>query len=142
MLTLTDEQYERICTRAEARVVWGDPPEEVIGSMVQSGLEQAEAEALVGEWMKVRNNEVRVRGVRKIVIGSAMLAGAILFFTAMPWGEWVRSVNEMTGGRTRRGIGGFIPMAAAAAGLVGFWWIIRGITALLVPQGQELTDVE
>jgi hypothetical protein len=69
----------------------------------------------------------------------------VIFFAALPWREWVTSLNQIGSGGTfrRRGsLGTLLAGFMIATGVGGLWCIYRGICALLVPQAEELTDVE
>jgi hypothetical protein len=138
---MTEKQAKALLTRAKARVVWGDFPEDVVEMLAAAGVDQGEAERFVGRLVRKRNKQVRWRGWLKIGTGVGMMVGSAVFFRALPWAEWVAYANELTYGWTEQ-YGEVLPYFMIAVGLVGIWWTFRGICAVVVPQAEELSDVE
>jgi hypothetical protein len=142
--TMTAELSERLHTDAEARITWGDPPEDVIALLVSQGMSPDEAAPLVAALVQERDKEVRWRSLRKLLIGGGTVLAAVIFFTVLPWRAWRDSLNE-SGLRLSRhtdDLGTVLAFMVAGQGLVGAWYALRGITGLIVPRGEELSDVE
>lgn len=106
---------------ARAKILWGDEPDEVIKFLVIKGFHPDEAGGLVGELLKERASTIRVNGIRKIVIGAALVCVPIvslIVFLSM----------------------GYIPLKIFAVtvmvGLWGGWMILKGIFMLLAPKSE------
>ena len=113
----TQAQHE-----AKAKIFWGDPPEEVIKYLKVQGFSYEEASSLVQAMFEERAVTTRANGIRKIVIGSALLAVPIVAFFIF------------------LGIG-IIPMKlfaiAIMVGLWGAWMLINGIIMFLAPKWER-----
>lgn len=139
---MTDKQLRRLRTQAKARVTWGDRPEDVVEFLIGGGLDPGEAAALVDGLVLKRNREVRSRGLQKLITGAGLVLAVIVFFGALPWRAWMVSLNQTFGSGRRGSLGSMLVLAAGGAGVVGIWWMYRGLCALLQPQAEELSDVE
>ena len=143
---MTDELSECLYTEALARVTWGDVPEDVAEYLVSRGMSAEEAGPLVKSLVEERNEEVRRRSLRKLLIGGALLIATVIFFAVLPWKDWHRALNDYLSWRGRRGgrtgLGDYLVMGAIASGVAGLWWTWRGFWGLVTPQAEELTDVE
>lgn len=110
---------------ARAKISWGDAPEEVVKYLMLQRFSHAEAEEFVAELFKERMATVRANGIRKIIIGVALMCVpvvAYLFFNHL----------------------GVIPLKLMAIfvmiGLWGVWQLLNGIIALVAPK-MESGDV-
>ena len=122
-LGLVDRNQAEV--EARAKVSWGDPPEAVIKYLMIQGFTYQEASDLVHELFKVRTAETRANGLRKIAVGSGMVAVpiiALLFFLSIH----------------------FIPLKimgiAIAVGVWGFFKVVNGIIMMVAPK-METGDV-
>ncbi len=113
----TQAQHE-----ARAKIFWGDTAEEVIKYLKVQGFSYEEASGLVQAMFLEREVTIRANGVRKIFIGSALLAVPIVAFFIF------------------LGIG-IIPMKlfalAIMVGLWGAWMLINGIIMFLAPKWER-----
>jgi hypothetical protein len=142
MLLLTEEAEDRLLTDATARITWGDLPGDVCHHLIREGMDPQHALELVNRLARERSAEVRRRSAIKLATGAAMLLAAFVFFTLLPWREWMRTIDEWYG-RTRRrsGISNLLPALFVYFGVGGAWRVWRGISGLLTPQAEELSDV-
>jgi hypothetical protein len=122
-LGLVDRNQAEV--EARAKVSWGDPPEAVIKYLMIQGFTHPEATDLVNELFKVRAAETRANGLRKIAVGSGMVAVpiiALLFFLSIH----------------------FIPLKimglAIAVGIWGFFKAVNGMIMVVAPK-METGDV-
>ncbi len=65
---------------ARAKIMWGDPPEEVVKYLRLQGLSAEEASELIQPLLIERAVTVRANGVRNIVIGSLMACVPVIAF--------------------------------------------------------------
>ena len=107
---------------AQARIIWGDDPGGVAEFLAENGYSRREASGLVEAMQRDRAATVRGMGIRKIVIGSALLAvlaAAILFMCI------VRHV--------------LVELVAipGAMGIYGLWNVVAGTLMILAPRRHE-----
>jgi hypothetical protein len=106
---------------ARAKILWGDPPEEVIKFLMFKGFSHEEASGKVRALFRERLNTVRATGIQKILMGIFMAVGAASTFLLL-----VRA--------------GFISVwILAAAGLAcvsGLWMILTGALKVLAPKSE------
>jgi len=106
---------------ARAKISWGDAPEEVAKYLMMQGLSRKEASSLVEGMFKERAATIRRNGIKKIVIGIALMCVpvvAFLIFTSI----------------------GFIPLKPFAVtlmiGVWGAWMVLKGIFMVLAPKSE------
>src|SRR6185503_7239570 len=58
---------------ARAKILWGDEPDEVIKFMVIKGVHPDEAAGMVHAMLKERTSAIRGNGIRKMVVGAALV---------------------------------------------------------------------
>ncbi|HEY1172125.1 MAG TPA: hypothetical protein VGH19_12195 [Verrucomicrobiae bacterium] len=73
------ETLERIENEARAKMTWGESPESVMTYIQLQGVEAADALVMMDSLKKERAANVRAEGIRKICIGSAMIAAPIAY---------------------------------------------------------------
>jgi hypothetical protein len=106
---------------ARAKILWGDPPEEVVHYLRVQGFSEEEAWEVVDAAFQERAATIRGMGIKKILLGSVLVALPFVtysIFAGMP------SI-------TIRLVG-----LAAVAGLWGAWLLIKGITMLASPKSE------
>lgn len=86
--TLLPGQLERpqAETEARAKILWGDPPEEVVKFLMRQGVPAGEASEIVNALFQQRAATIRTNGITKIVTGCAMICvpiAAWLIFASM-----------------------------------------------------------
>jgi hypothetical protein len=76
-------ETKQLFFEARAKIIWGEPAAAVRSFLVASGISEAEAEARIKEFLIERNVEIRKIGLKKVLIGFAILAvsGFFLFIT-------------------------------------------------------------
>ena len=104
-------------TEARAKISWGDSQDDVIKYLMIQGFSAPEASALVRELFKERLAALRVKGVRKIVMGVGLM-----FVPVVAWSAHVAMISlKLMGG-------------AIAVGLWGCWLVLNGIIMLVAPK--------
>jgi hypothetical protein len=118
---------DRVYNEARAKIFWGDAPDEVTKFVMMQGLDHQEASEMVAGMYKERLANLRVMGIKKIVIGAAMMCVPVVsFFFYM---------NR-----------GYLPLKLFAikviVGLLGGWMFIKGAIMLLAPRlgSEDLAD--
>lgn len=107
---------------ARAKISWGDPPEEVIKYLMIQGFSAEEASALVKEMFRERAATIRGDGIKKIVVGIALMCVPIIvFFIFMSIGVIYTKILAIT----------------IMLGLWGMWMTIKGIFMALAPKSQS-----
>lgn len=110
---------------AKAKIFWGDPRSQVIGYLMTQGYEAQEAAALVKTMLKERASTVRRKGLRKTMIGIAMIAlPAMAVVGSLMVGFLSLTIIGLTG----------------AVGLWGLWNVFDGLVLFFSP-GSEGGDV-
>ena len=71
----TQAKYE-----AQARILWGDPPKEVLIFLMSHGFNREDASSMVDEMFRERAAAIRGSGVRYILGGIALICVPILAF--------------------------------------------------------------
>jgi len=121
------EAREKAMTEANARIVWGDEPPEVVLYLRTQGFDAADANNLVKGFVKERNADIRACGIRKTVIGALCLPVAgFCFYDAM------NSTSAISAG----GRGGGLSIAVGLA-LWGLWCVINGLCMLFSPKSEH-----
>jgi hypothetical protein len=69
---------EQAQVEAKAKILWGETPEAVVNYLMLQGFSHAEAASHVNELFKARLAETRANGVRRTVIGGAMMCVPII----------------------------------------------------------------
>ena len=67
-------------TEARAKIFWGDATEEVVKFLMRQGVSVAEARELVAAMFQERAKTIRRNGVKKVVVGTAMMCVPVIFF--------------------------------------------------------------
>ncbi len=106
---------------ARAKISWGDAPEEVVKYLRIQGLSHQEASSLVQAMFKERAETIRRNGIRKVLIGIALMCVpvvAFFIFTSI----------------------GFIPLKPFAVtlmiGVWGAWMVLKGTIMFLAPKSE------
>jgi hypothetical protein len=118
---------DRITTEARAKILWGDAPEEVTKFLMVQGLEHAEASDLVAEMYKERLATLRGIGLRRVLIGGALICVPVVaFFLYMRAGHLPIKLFAMK----------------VAVGVWGAWMFVRGAIMLLAPRlgSEDIAD--
>lgn len=66
-----------------ARVMWGDPPDEVADWMAQQGVEPVDADGFVRDCTRERNLAIRKRGTMEMLIGGGIALASVAFIVLM-----------------------------------------------------------
>jgi hypothetical protein len=106
---------------AHAKILWGDPPGEVVKFLMRQGLEVQEARELVAPWFRERTRTIRRNGITKVVVGIVMLCAPVIFLI----------VSLMAGS--------LLLMPFAVTIMIGFWGlckIIKGIFMFFAPKAE------
>ncbi len=112
---------------ARAKIFWGDPPEDVLKFLMMQGIGYEEASELIRGMVNERASTVRRDGIRKILIGVALVCVpivALIFFASV----------------------GVIPLKLFAltvmVGLWGAWMLLKGTMMALAPKSEpgDLAD--
>lgn len=110
---------------ARAKILWGDPPEQVIKFVMMQGAGREEAKRLVNALFEERAATIRANGIRKIVIGSGLVLVPLVAFVIF------KTV-------------GILPLKLFAltimAGAWGAWMLFNGIFMVVAPK-REAGDV-
>jgi hypothetical protein len=122
-------EYDQRITEARARIIWGEAPSSVRAFLISSGVPDAVADAKIKEFNIDRNREIRGIGLRRILIGLALLGGSGITFYLFIEG---RHSHGWHGSRYGSGLAG-----AVLAGIYGFWKLVNGIFDLLVPRSEH-----
>lgn len=111
---------------ARARILWGEPVEEVRQFLLSKDCSRIEADQWIAGFTAERRKEIRKTGIRKIAIGVLLLAMAVGCFFLFQ-----EAVESRRGGRNAGG--GFLTMMLL--GLVfGIGKLVDGVFYLLRPQ--------
>lgn len=112
-------------TEARAKISWGDSQDEVIKFLMLQGFSAPEASELVQEMFKERLAALRVKGIRKIVVGTGLMCVPVIAYVTFAHI-------------------GIIPLKlmaiAVMVGLWGCWQVLNGIIMLVAPK-MESGDV-
>ena len=107
---------------AYAKILWGDPPDEVVKFLMRQGISAQEAGELVEPWFRERTRTIRRNGIVKVVVGTIMICAPVVFFIA----------SLMTGS--------LLLWPFAVTIIVGFWGvcqIIKGISMFFAPKSAQ-----
>jgi hypothetical protein len=117
VLGLVDHATAEI--EARAKISWGDSRDDVISYLMLQGFSAPEAKELVAVLFKERLAALRVKGIRKILIGFGAMCVPVI-----AWGTMAHL--------------GIIFMKALAlavmVGLWGCWEVLNGIIMLVAPK--------
>jgi len=122
-LGLVDRETAEI--EARAKISWGDSQEDVVKYLMLQGFSVPEAQELVQVLFKERLAALRVKGIRKIVLGSGMMCVPVIAFL------FFRHI-------------GYYPLKlmgiAVMVGLYGAWETFNGVFLIAAPK-MESGDV-
>jgi hypothetical protein len=107
---------------ARAKILWGDPPKEVLKYLMGQGFPYPEAVEKVNEMYAERKATIRANGIKNIVIGSLLIC--------VPIGTWIWFMQ--IGVIYVRTFGFTI-----VVGIIGFWRLVKGIFMLAAPGTAE-----
>jgi hypothetical protein len=123
---------DQLTTEARAKIIWGEEPASVRDFLISNGIPSKVADAKIGEFVRERNQELRVIGVRDILVGF------VLFGTV--------SVATWACARHFIFTSGFVKLYAGGVlvGAYGFWRLVKGISYLVRPQAEHksIADIE
>ena len=106
---------------ARAKILWGDPPKEVLKFLLVQGFSRDEASALVNELFRERAATVRGNGIRNIVVGSGLVCVPIVaFIIFMSIGVIYVKLFALT----------------IMGGVWGLWLLIKGICMVIAPKSE------
>jgi len=122
--TLLPGQVDRTQAEHEARakVLWGDPPQVVTAYLITQGFSRPEAASLVEGLFQERAATIRGNGIKKIVLGIAMMfvpVVAVFIFLSVGLIHWG------------------IFAATIIAGFWGVWTVFGGIRMVVTPKAVE-----
>lgn len=107
---------------AHAKILWGDPLDEVVKFLMRQGISAPEAQELVGPWFRERTRTIRRNGIIKVVLGTTMMCAPVVFLI----------VSLMAGS--------LLLWPFALTIMVGFWGvyqIIKGIFMFFAPRSER-----
>ena len=107
---------------ARAKILWGDPPTEVLKYLMGQGFPLQEAREKVAELYAERKATIRGNGIKNIVIGSLLIC--------VPIGTWISFMHM---GVIYVRTFGF----TVVVGIIGFWRLVKGIFMLAAPGTAE-----
>ena len=116
---------EQAKVEARAKIIWGDPPKQVILFLRTRGLSLAEAIEITDAAYAERVAELRAKGINQIIGGVCLLG--------VPWIGYV--IASVFGSLSFLGMVVF--GLSCAVGLYGLYLIITGGYTLLFPQAQD-----
>jgi hypothetical protein len=121
-------------SEARAKIIWGESAASVRAFLIVNNVSAAEADAKVKQFVRERNAELRVIGIRRVLIGTPL----VLLSIFLTW--YMLTDHSNVYNRTNnRGLGGVFLM-----GLFGLWKLIGGLFFLLRPQSDDesIADIE
>ena len=121
--TLLPGQVDRTQAEHEARakISWGDSPKDVTVYLLMQGFSRDEASDLVNELFQERAAAVRANGIKKIIVGAALVCLPIVTFVAILISGTIYP---------------YVVAGAIMAGFYGVWLIIKGISMVLAPKSE------
>ena len=129
-------KMDDLLSEARAKIIWGEPSASVRDFMTSNGFSDKDAEVKIKEFTTERNNEIRRIGVKKILIGAALTAGAggLLYL-------------EFRGGSVRHGyqVRNYSPKGNGVLAFIclyGIWKLTDGIIYLVRPKTEERSVTE
>jgi len=107
---------------ARAKISWGDPPEEVTKYLMIQGFSAQEASTLVREMFQERAATIRTNGIKKILMGIAMMCVPIIAFVIfMSIGVIYTKILAVT----------------IMVGCWGLWTLIKGSFMAVAPKSES-----
>ena len=122
---------DKIISEARARIMWGEPSLAVRDFLSSTGVPDSVAVAKLAEFEQERNLELRMIGVRNVLIGVVLAgAGGITLWIALPY-----AFNRII-------IYGLA--LVLMAGCYGLWKLVKGVIYLVCPQSEHksIPDIE
>ncbi len=106
---------------ARAKILWGDPPKEVIRFLMMQGFSRDEASTLVHELFRERAATVRGNGIRNIVVGIGLMCTPIVAYIIF------MSIGVI-----------YVKLFAVTimGGVWGLWLFIKGIFMVITPKSE------
>lgn len=108
---------------ARAKMLWGDPPLQVMAYLLSQGFNREEASELVQEFLRERIRTIRMKGIKYVALGVVLLLVPGMLFL----GYWLSDYLP-----TARAIG-----VVAVIGLFGAGLLIKGIGLLISPKSES-----
>lgn len=106
-------------TEARARIIWGDPPNDVVQWLVSKGDSPVSAEAAVRSWRRERADEIRRMGLRDLLLGVPLaVAGTAGCVESLRPGLRYTDSHEIFAG-------------AALMAVIGAWRVLKGIGRII-----------
>jgi hypothetical protein len=106
---------------ARAKILWGDPPDEVIKFLMRQGISVPEAQDLVAVMFLERTKTIRRNGIKKVVVGTALMCVPVVFFLVCM-------------------SSGILPLKLFAVtimvGLWGAWQVLKGTIMFFAPKSE------
>src|SRR6516162_9551119 len=103
---------DELIVEARAKIIWGEEPASVRNFLVSNGMSANDAEVKLRDLIRERNAEIRKLGVRDVLIGGALVGGAVFFFYSLFRSTHISHVSVREG----RGLGFVFVLA-----LYGLW---------------------
>lgn len=113
---------DKVISEARARVIWGEPVLNVRDFLISHGVAAAIAEDKLKEFVLERNRELRLIGLRNLLIGAVLCgaAGVTLYLSFAIAGAGAAIVKALA--------------VVLMAGIYGLWKLVQGIVYLIRPQ--------
>jgi hypothetical protein len=109
---------------ARAKIIWGDPPEEIVKFLMIQGFKHDESVKMVEVMLKERAATLRGIGIRKILTGiPTMLVAVVVFIKFIPLAMNILFVILLA-----------VPVMGA---LWGAWMVLKGGFMLLFPSWEK-----
>jgi hypothetical protein len=121
MLPIHPINREQVEAEARAKVVWGDPREEVLKYLMIQGLSAAEATDLADEMYQERAATIRGLGLKKFLLGIPLMA--------VPVATWFYFLSIRVMSAKLLGI-------AIMIGLYGMWLFMKGMIMFVSPKSE------
>lgn len=119
---------DALIVEARARIIWGDEPSSVRDFLTSNGMSVTDADAQLRNLMLERNAEIRRLGIRDVLIGAALLAGAGIFFYLLFRSSHLPRVSVRAG----KGYG-----VLAILAFYALWRLVKGIIRLVRPKSEH-----
>ena len=110
---------------ARARIIWGEPSSSVRDFLISNGISDVVADAKLKEFELERNRELRMIGLRNVLIGILLTGAAgITLYIALPHSSATSGFIQALG-------------VVLMAGVYGLWKLGKGVVYLIRPQSEH-----
>lgn len=117
-----DSDHIQAELEAKAKILWGEPPEEVIKFLMIRGFSYQEASDKVRVLFKERIAAIRANGIGKMLIGIFVAFGSAALLLVL-WKAGMISI--------------WLFGSVAIGGVYGLWMILKGLLKVLAPKSER-----